>query len=43
VVETAAAARSALGQEKYDREYATGAAYSLDETCTVLGTQVLRR
>jgi predicted ATPase/DNA-binding SARP family transcriptional activator len=45
VAATVAAAREALGPERYAREYATTAAYSLDEVRAFLGApaQVLRR
>src|SRR6266545_240279 len=43
VAATTAAARFALGPERYEREYAAGAAYSVDKARAELGAQVLRR
>ena len=43
VAATAAAARSAVDPEEYAREYAIGAAYSLDEARAYLTAQDRRR
>jgi hypothetical protein len=43
VAATRSAAAAALGPDEYAREYATGAAYSLDDARKALEDQALRR